>query len=302
LISVIVPAHNEAAVIGRLLTGLLSAAAPGELDVLVVANGCTDGTERVAAEYGPGVRVLSTADANKFRAMRLADTAAAGFPRFYVDADVELDTTSVRNLAAALAEPGVLAVAPERAWPVKGAPWTVTWYLDVWHRLPVVRGGLFGRGVVGLSEEGYKRLRDLPEVMGDDLAASLAFTRSEQRVLSSARVVVHPPRSLRNLVRIRERALVSTEQLAQDGTFAEAGAAARTSRADLMEIVRADPLRLGPKVAWFVFITALVRRRARRRLASQDFTTWQRDDSSRRADGAAEGGIPPADKGQLPNV
>lgn len=290
MISVIVPAHNEAAVIGRLLTGLLSEAAPGELDVLVVANGCTDGTERVAASHGAGVRVLSTADANKFRAMRLADTAARGFPRLYVDADVELDTNSVRNLAAALAQPGVLAVAPERAWPVAGAPWTVTWYLDVWHRLPVVREGLFGRGVVGLSEEGFNRLRDLPEVMGDDLAASLAFTRSEQRVLSDARVVVHPPRSLRNLVRIRERALVSTEQLAQEGAFAEAGAAARTSRADLTGIVRSDPLRWGPKVAWFAFVTLWIRRRARRRLESGDFRTWQRDESSRQTAGAAGGG------------
>jgi glycosyltransferase involved in cell wall biosynthesis len=289
VISVIVPAHDEAAVIGRLLTGLLADAAPGELDVLVVANGCTDGTERVAAQHGPGVRVLSTADANKFRAMRLADTAAAGFPRFYVDADVELDTRSLRNLAAALEEPGVLAVAPERAWPVAGAPWTVTWYLDVWHRLPVVRAGLFGRGVVGMSEEGYKRLRDLPEVMGDDLAASLAFRDSEQRVLSNATVVVHPPRSLRNLVRIRERALVSTEQLAQEGTFAQAGAAARTSRADMMHLVRPDPVRFGPKVAWFVFVTVLVRRRARRRLKSRDFRTWQRDDSSRRTGAPADG-------------
>lgn len=289
MISVIVPAHNEAGVIGRLLTRLLAGAEPGELDVLVVANGCTDGTERVAASHGPGVRVLSSPDANKFRAMRLADTAAEGFPRFYVDADVELDTSSVRNLAAALAEPGVLAVAPERAWPVAGAPWTVSWYLDVWHRLPVVREGLFGRGVVGLSEEGFKRLRDLPEVMGDDLAASLAFTRSEQRVLPGATVVVHPPRSLRNLVRIRERALVSTEQLAQEGTFARAGAEARTSRADLTGIVRSDPLRFAPKAAWFVFVTLWVRRRARRRLASGDFRTWQRDDSSRRTDGTAGG-------------
>jgi len=283
VISVVVPAHNEAAVIGRLLTCLLSEAEPGELDVLVVANGCTDGTEDVAAAHGPGVRVLSTPDANKFRAMRLADTAAESFPRLYVDADVELDTRSVRNLAAALEQPGVLAVAPDRAWPVAGAPWTVTWYLDVWHRLPVVREGLFGRGVVGLSEEGFKRLRELPEVMGDDLAASLAFTRSEQRVLADARVVVHPPRSLRNLVRIRERALVSTEQLAREGTYAEAGAAARTSRADLTGIVRSDPLRFGPKVAWFVFVTLWVRRRARRRLESGDFQTWQRDDSSRLA-------------------
>jgi hypothetical protein len=281
VISVVVPAHNEAAVVGRLLAVLLADAAPGELEVMVVANGCTDATEQVAQSHGPDVRVLSTPQANKFRALRLADAATAHFPRFYVDADVELDTSALREMAAALQEPGVSAVAPERAWPVAGASRPVNWYLDVWHALPAVRAGLFGRGVIGVSQEGYERLRSLPEVMGDDLAASLAFTRSEQRVVQNARVVVHPPRTLRNLLRIRERALVSTEQMAREGLYPEAGSAARTTRADLMNVVRAAPLRTAPKAVLFIAVTVLVRRRAERRLRSRDFKTWQRDDSSR---------------------
>jgi len=48
-------------------------------------------------------------------------------------------------------------------------------------------------------------------------------------------------------------------------------------------------LRFGPKVAWFVLVTLWVRRRARRRLESRDFQTWQRDDSSRRTDDAEAG-------------
>ena len=39
VINVIIPAHNEAAVIGRLLDGLLRAARPGEFHVVVVATG-----------------------------------------------------------------------------------------------------------------------------------------------------------------------------------------------------------------------------------------------------------------------
>jgi hypothetical protein len=279
MISVVIPAHNEEAVIGRLLTGLLADAAPGEVDVLVVANGCTDGTARAAAQHGPSVRVVTTADANKFRAMRLADSAGAGFPRFYVDADVELDYSTIRRLAAALGRPGVLAAAPERARPADGAPWTVRWYFDVWHQLPTVREGLFGRGVVGVSQEGYARLRELPEVMGDDLAASLAFAPAERCVVEQTRVTVHPPRTLRNLLRIRERALVSTQQLARAGLFPEEGSAARTTRADLLAVARSAPA----KVAWFVAVTALVRLRARRRLKAGDYRTWQRDDSSRQA-------------------
>ena len=51
--SIVIAAYNEAAVIGRCLDALLAGAAPGEFDVTVVANGCTDDTAEVAA---PGRR------------------------------------------------------------------------------------------------------------------------------------------------------------------------------------------------------------------------------------------------------
>ena len=114
--SVIVPAHNEARVIGRLLGPLVSDAAPDELNVIVVANGCTDNTADVAASFGPLVRVLSIPVPSKREALVAGDKAARGFPRIYADADVELGTADVRLLDAALRRPGVLAAAPQRRY------------------------------------------------------------------------------------------------------------------------------------------------------------------------------------------
>src|SRR5262245_58336894 len=42
--SVVIPAHNEARVIERGLSSLLEGARPGELEIVVVCNGCTDDT------------------------------------------------------------------------------------------------------------------------------------------------------------------------------------------------------------------------------------------------------------------
>lgn len=287
-VSVVIPAHNEAAVIGRLLSGLLAEAAPGEFEVLVAANGCTDDTESVAASFGPRVRVLSTPEPNKYRAMRLADAAAECFPRLYVDADVELDTASVRALTQALGEPEVLAVGPERRSPLDERPWTVRWYYEVWHRLPVVRAGLFGRGVVGLSREAHRRIGELPEFMGDDLAASLAIPARQRRVVSGAVAVVHPPRTLRDLIRMRIRALVSTTQIAGGTELSDAAAEARTTRADLVRALREGSPADAPKVAWFVTVTLIVRFRARRAIKAGDYRTWLRDESSRRPAESAE--------------
>ena len=43
-VSIVIPAHNEERVLPRLLAGLTDSARPGEFDVVVVANRCTDAT------------------------------------------------------------------------------------------------------------------------------------------------------------------------------------------------------------------------------------------------------------------
>lgn len=283
VVSVVIPAHNEAGVVGRLLSGLLAGAEPGEIEIWVVANGCTDDTAGVAGGFGRDVNVLVSPVPDKHAAMRLADEHAKGFPRLYVDADVELGSGGVRALATALDTPDVLAAGPERGWPADGRTWTVRWFYDVWHQLPTVRTGLFGRGVVGVSREGYDKLRSLPPLLGDDLAASLLFTEEQRRVVPEAVAVIHPPRSLSALLRIRTRALVSTAQAADDPQLAGASGAARTSWADLRAVAREHPARNVPKVAWFLAITVVTRLRARRAVRAGDFRTWQRDDTTRAA-------------------
>ena len=281
--SIVVPAHNEARVIGRLLAGLLGPDAPDGLEILVVANGCSDGTAAVAAAFGPAVRVLETPEPNKYLAMRLADANTDVFPRLYVDADVEFGGRDAQALAAHLADGGVLAAAPERRLPTKGLSWTIRWYYDVWSELPAIRAGLFGRGVIGVSAEGFARLAALPELMGDDLAASLSFAPHERMIAPDAFATVHPPRTCGDLLRRRVRAVTVTVQAGRREELAAAGAESRTTRADLVGVLRTAPVTMGPKVAWFLAVTLIARRRARRAVAAGDFSTWLRDESSREA-------------------
>jgi glycosyltransferase involved in cell wall biosynthesis len=278
VISVVVPAHNEAPVIGRLLRGLLAGTRPGELEVVVVPNGCTDGTAAVAGSFD--VEVLPLEQPGKYAALRAGAERASGSEVVYLDADVEIGAGDIRRLAAALREPGVLAAAPERVVATERSSWPVRWYYDVWQQLPVVREGLFGRGVIAVSAEARQRLRDVPDVMGDDLAASVAFTPDERRVVPGSRVVVHPPRTLADLIRRRVRSVTATAQLQQ----ARPGAvdSARTTRADLIGVVRSHPS-AAPKLAVFLAVTVFSRRRARRAVRKGDFTTWLRDESSRAA-------------------
>src|SRR3954462_6356852 len=102
MISVIIPAHNEANVIERTLSELMSGAHPNELEVIVVCNGCTDDTATRARNAGTGYaakhainfQVIDTPTPGKINALNLGDKAATAFPRLYIDADILLPITS----------------------------------------------------------------------------------------------------------------------------------------------------------------------------------------------------------------
>lgn len=202
-----------------------------------------------------------------------------------MDADVVVGAADVRALTGALAaDPDLLAAAPGRDIPPTGCAWPVRAYYRVWQRLPAVREGLFGRGVIAVTEEGHKRIAALPPLMADDLAASLAFGPGERRVVEAARVVVRPPRTWSDLIRRKVRAATSSAEFErfQAAREASAGAApsARTGASDLRALLRADP-ELLPAVLVFAAAALAARRGARRAIRDQDFSTWLRDESSR---------------------
>ncbi len=278
-----IPAHNEARVIGRLLDSLLADSREDdtdETDIVVVCNGCTDDTARIAAERGPRVRVVEIPVPSKHTALRTGDDHARGFPRLYVDADVVLAGADVRALTAPLHDEtsGVLATAPARRIPLAACAWRVRAYYQVWQRLPAVREGLFGRGVIAVSEAGHERLAALPPLMADDLAASMAFAPKERQVVEAAGVVIQPPRTWRDLIKRRVRAAVSTAQVEQQQAGRQTPP--RTSKADLKDLLRREP-RLLAAVAVFVAAAVAARRGAEKAIRERDFGTWLRDESSR---------------------
>lgn len=297
--SIVIPAHNEGRVIGRLLDALLAEApastppSTSGLDIVVVCNGCTDDTAAVAGARGPLVRVVEIPTPSKHTALRVGDEHALGFPRLYVDADVVVGAADVRALTGALAAgPELLAAAPGRDIPLAGCAWPVRAYYQVWQRLPAVREGLFGRGVIAVSEAGHARIAALPPLMADDLAASLAFAPGERRVVEAARVSVHPPRTWADLIRRRVRAATSSAELeAFQASRAAASLdtlpgdappapSARTGLGDLRALLRSRP-QLLPGVVVFAVAAIAARRGSRKAIRTGDFSTWLRDESSR---------------------
>jgi len=277
--SIIIPAHDEARVITRLLDMLLADTRPGEFDVLVVCNGCTDDTARLARAH-PGVsKVIDLAVSSKHAALLDGDAAARVFPRIYLDADVELGAADVRALTAAVSDGPVLAAAPQRDLRVSASTWPVRAYYDVWKRLPSVRDGLYGRGVLAVNEAGFARIADRPPVTGDDLYVHTRFAERERAVITAATSVVYGPRTTGDLIRRRARTAAGNAELGMIDRAHAAPTSVGSARA-LAELARERPGLLG-RIAVFVAITVAARCWARvlRRRGGQ--ATWLRDESSR---------------------
>jgi glycosyltransferase involved in cell wall biosynthesis len=275
--SVVIAAHNEAGVIGRLLDTLLYEAAPGEFDVTVVANGCTDDTAAIAAAHA-GVRVLELPTAAKVLALNAGDEVAQGFPRIYLDADILLTKEGLRGLVTALRE-GALAATVRRELQVAGRPLPVRAYYAVHGRLPALRDGLFGRGVIALSEAGRARFGRFPELVADDLFLDSLFTSAEKaQVTAYSSVIVTPTRTrdlIRRLARVRAGNTKMRAAAAAGDVQSPVRGAARMSW--LRDVVLSRPS-LAPAAVCYVAITVIAAVSAKR---AKDSTAWGRDESSR---------------------
>ena len=276
-ISVVVPAHNEESTIGTLLAALTVGALPGEISVVVACNGCTDTTADIARGAGPLVSVLELPNPSKRAAQQAGDAVCEGYPRAYIDADVLITLADLRVMAHRIRTEGALAAAPTRRLDGSDCSWVVTSYSRVWERLPQVAAGLFGRGVVMVSEEGAHRVLDLPGILSDDLAMSDAFAPDERIIVDQASVVVRLPRTVRGLMHRRVRVVTGNVQ-ADQLELRRPGSA--TSVSSLLHTLRQHP-RLVPDLPVFVAVTVASRLLARRAVKAGDFSTWQRDDSSR---------------------
>ncbi|MBW2420441.1 MAG: glycosyltransferase [Deltaproteobacteria bacterium] len=282
--SVVIPAHNEEGVIGRLLRGLTTAEAgdPGDLDIVVVCNGCSDRTAEVAREFGDAVRVIETEVASKSHALRLGDEAARSFPRFYVDADVALSRRSLGRVADALETGPHLAAAPRMRVDLARAPWPVRAYYQIWLRLPYHREGMIGSGVYAMSREGRDRFDVFPDIISDDGFARLHFGPSERVTVESAEFTITPPTSLAGVVHVKRRSQKGLLQLHR--LYPEL---LRNDPRDyslpLVEILR-NPLRW-PASLVYLYVILRTKLAALWMNYRGDLATWERDDTSRSAGG-----------------
>lgn len=187
MLSVIIPAHNEADWIGACLDSLLAEAAPiGGAQVVVVANGCIDKTVDIAesfrarAETGKwDMVVLDLPGLGKPAALNAGDAVASGEMRVYLDADVVVGRGLVAAIAAELDvdTPRYVSGRPRIA-PARSA--VTRAYAGFWQNLPFARSIAPGFGLFAVNARGRERWGEYPHLISDDTYVRLLFSPHER--------------------------------------------------------------------------------------------------------------------------
>ena len=275
--SIVIPAHNEEAVIGRCLGALLDGAAADELEIVVACNGCTDGTAARARSFGRPVQVVEIDEASKTAALNAADRVATGFPRIYVDADVVLPLGSVRKLVKVLERGDALLASPVADTDTSASSAAVRDFYDIWHRLPYNQV-MVGTGVYALSQEGRARFGEFPSIIADDGYVRSRFLPQERVAVHDAPVRVFAPRTYGDLIRVKTRGRVGGYELR--AKFPQPGTSDPKAAGAIVKSLPWD-VRLPWKAAVYVWANIVVRIGAYRRLRGDGRLVWERDERSR---------------------
>jgi cellulose synthase/poly-beta-1,6-N-acetylglucosamine synthase-like glycosyltransferase/peptidoglycan/xylan/chitin deacetylase (PgdA/CDA1 family) len=221
-VSVIVPAHNEAANIAATVRSLTASERP--VEVVVVDDGSTDHTAEIVQRLAlPGVRVIRQANAGKPAALNTGIAAARGEIIVMIDGDTVFEPGTVTELLAPFADPQVGGVAGRAC--VAGqrsllTAWQHIEYVvgfgidrrvyDQWRCMPTIPGvaGAFRRATL-LAVGGVSS-----DTLAEDTDLTMAICRAGWRVVyqPEARSHTETPRTLPDLWRQRYRWCYGTLQ------------------------------------------------------------------------------------------
>jgi glycosyltransferase involved in cell wall biosynthesis len=166
-LSVIIPASNEADLIGQCLNAVLASQPVGAVaEIIVVVNGSTDETAEIArgfagqaAALGWQLDVLDITKGGKMNALNQGDRTAKGDLRVYLDADVvvspELLSQIVNKLScdAPAYSSGKVCIPPAKTLISRA-------YGRIYRQIPFMETGVPGCGLFAVNKNGRGSIRN----------------------------------------------------------------------------------------------------------------------------------------------
>jgi cellulose synthase/poly-beta-1,6-N-acetylglucosamine synthase-like glycosyltransferase/peptidoglycan/xylan/chitin deacetylase (PgdA/CDA1 family)/spore germination protein YaaH len=225
-ISVVMAAYNEEKVIAETLRTLLATEYKGDIDVVVVDDGSTDGTAAQVASVAcndPRIRLIEQENHGKARALQRGLAVARNGFIVFIDADTQCQRDTLPRLLEPFADSGVGAVSGHakvgnlRTFIARcqALEYTCGFNLDRraynrWNCITVVPGAISAIRKEAIDKAGGLSLQTLAE----DTDLTLSLHRQGQRIVyvPGAIAWTEAPESVRTLARQRSRWAYGTLQ------------------------------------------------------------------------------------------
>ncbi len=186
MLSILIPAHNEAAQIGACLTAVLASDGPTAAQIVVAANGCDDATAEIARGFidvaqakGWTLEVLDLGAVGKMGALNAAEAGVSDGTRVFLDADVRVDRALMAQITDALATDSPRYASGQMRL-ARANNWVTRAYARTYARVPFVTEGVPGAGLFAVNAAGRARWEAFPGIISDDTFVRLNFTPKER--------------------------------------------------------------------------------------------------------------------------
>ena len=201
-VSIIIAAHDEAAVIAAKLNNLLAVDYPAErLEIVVASDASTDGTDGIVSGFANrGVRLLTLPRGGKAAALEAAVAVATGSVLVFTDANSMFDRAAVRALVRPFADRAVGGVAGNQVYLSDDDSSSSTgerghWGLDrVLKRAESAAGNVIAAtgAIYAIRRELF---RPIPSGVNDDFYESLSVIAAGARLVFAEDAVAYEPTS-----------------------------------------------------------------------------------------------------------
>ena len=190
-ITLLIPAHNEADVIGRKLDNSLSLHYPGELRIVVVSDGSTDATSQIVDSFAADDRLMFVdlpVRKGKANALNHGVAVSTGEIIVFSDASILLEEQAVWELVRPFADAGVGCVSGEDRIEGGGGEGLYGRYELFLRRQESKLGS-----IVGASGSIYAQrsnlVKEFPEGVAPDFLSVLNTVQSGYRAISTPKAV-----------------------------------------------------------------------------------------------------------------
>jgi glycosyltransferase involved in cell wall biosynthesis len=278
--SVIIPAYNEEKLINQTLTYLLADDYLGNIEILVVCNGCYDKTYENVIRYieqnqpsldekSITLLVTSIEEASKTNAINAGVIQTAAGIKILLDADIEMTGQGIETLVDELIERNLKGITPKVTFSYQYSSFFVRQYYiiasqsyyNTKYRLS---------NVIALSPEGVSTLGTLPKVIADDEYIRRLFSDSEVSISDNCAYNFICSKTLGSLLQVLTRAERGNLQLTKFSHKFKVTCKVKSYRS--FSIL---------SFPFFIIIKLLIKIRAKFQLARGNIFQWERDESNR---------------------